>query len=776
MRTEGFASSLTVWVGPTRFDFAPGRDVIVGYGPGCDIPLERLTNAGPPPTPRPDVVLRFTGAHWVAIDLSRNGIFVDGSRVTTLEIHDGQAITIGDAVRGPRLVFRTAAPPGHPIHPHDPRVPTQRGTQQMPVATTRPPAAQSPVAPARMGPAAPPVPPAAPSPPPERPIGTAHEQPKDRGLIERMVTSKLRAARPSFRTEEGNATYRLPLQAGARTIGVTAYRLGVTVDGHEILSDISFTARPGTLLAVAGPSAARSSALLGLLAGTGEPGSGRAAVDGHDVHAEPEAMRGHIGIVPRDDRLHRQLTVQQELGYAAELRLPDTSAQHRDRVVNQVLEELELSIHRDTRIGKLAPEVRRCASMAIELLARPTLLVVDDPGPGLDAPQQQRVMAVLRRQADIGCVVVVAVPPHSALTNLNLCDQVLLLTSTGTMAFLGTPLQIESSMGTADWSEALARVSTDPEGAHRAFRARPSASTMTTPPEVAAPWPLPSRLATHRQFRLLVRREAGLFVSRAHLLFWAVLPFALAALTLLIPGAAGLGRPPDGSANPHQAIEILAALNVAAVIMGSSLTVRTLVTERRIFRREQTLGLSASTYLSAKILVFGLAAAILAAIVLGIVVAVKGGPRYAAVLLHNATVELYASVATTAIVYAVIGLALSTLGTSLREVLPLLPLVVLGSALFNGSLVPVVSKWGLQQVSWFVPAQWGFAASASTVDVRRADAWAANVEMWTHYSGWWLFDMTMLVLFGAVAAGFTWYRLRPAAHEPSLTSPTARTA
>ncbi len=795
MRTEGFASSLTVWAGSVRYDFVPGRDVLVGYGPGCDIPLERLANVTPPPgMSRQDVVLRFTGTHWVAIDLSRNGVFVDGVRVSTADIRDGQAITVGDPERGPRLVFQVAPAPGPPGQPHRPgfaqgptypppqipaqpgrphqpndpnlRVPTQRATQQMPVAPTRAPTPGRPIQPPPTQPS-PPLPPSAPSPPPAPPPVAAAKQPKAKGLIERMVTGKLRAPRPSFRTESGNSTYRLPLRAGARTIGVTAYQLGLAVDGHQVLTDISFMAHPGTLLAVAGPSAARNTALLGLLAGARKPSSGRTTVDGHDVHAEPEAMRTHIGMVSRDDRLHRHLTVERALGYAAELRLPpDTPPEHRDRVVNQVLDEVQLSPHRATRIGKLPPELRRCTAMAIELVTRPTLLVVDGPGAGLDAAQQNHVMAILRRQADIGCVVVVAMSSATSLPDLNMCDQVLLLTSTGTTAFLGAPLQIESSLGTADWSTALAEVSADPDGAHRAFRAQPPTSALTTPPEVAAPQPLPAELAIRRQIRFVARREVRLlFANRLYLFFLAVLPLVLAALTLSIPGDSGLDRPRAGSTNPHQAIEILAALNIAAVIVGSALTIGALVGQRRVFRREQALGLSASAYLAAKILVYSLAAAILTAIVFVIVVAVEGGPVNGAVLLHNATVELYVSVAATAIVSAVVGLALSTLGKSLREVLPLVVPVVLVSALFNGSLVPLVSKWVLEQISWFVPAQWGFAASASTVDLRRLDALAADAEMWTHYSGWWVFDLVMLTLFGAIAAGLTRYRLRPPARR-----------
>lgn len=789
MRTEASAfraSPLTVWVGSMRFDFAPGRDVIVGYGPACDIPLERLGNpAGPPPAPRAELVLRFTGTQWVAIDLSHNGIFVDGSRMSTVEIHDGRAIAIGDPQRGPRLVFQVPQPAGPPRQaagpaqgpprqapprppvapspgrPNDPslRAPTERATQRMPVppVVPEPPAQPEPVA----------------VPPPHAAADTdADTDAKSPGLIERMITSKLRVARPSFRTAEPNATHRLPLDSGTRTVGVAAYRLGLSVNGHQMLSDISFAARPGMLTAVVGPSAARNSALLGLLAGTKEPSSGRVTVDGHDVHAEPESMRTRIGIVSRDDRLHRLLTVGQAVGYAAELRLPaDISPERRDRVVDQVLEELELTPHRAARIGKLPPEVRRCASMAVELVTRPTLLVVDESSAGLDAAQQAHVMATLRRQADIGCAVVAAVSSEASLTNLNLCDQVLLLTAAGTVAFLGPPLQIASAMGTTDWSQVLSRVSADPDGAHRAFRALPLASASTTPPEVAAPWPLPAEPARPRQIRLLARRDLRLiFADRLYFLFLALLPFVLAGLTLLIPGDSGLNRPGPSSTNPHEAIEILAALNMSAVIIGTALTVRALAGEHRILERERATGLSTAAYLAAKIIVSGLAAAVLTAIVFAIVMAGKGGPGRGAVLLHNATAELYVSVAMTAVVSAVVGLALSTLGKSLREVLPLLLPVILASALFNGSLVHLVSNWGLQQVSWLVPAQWGFAASASTVDLRRVDALAANAETWTHYSGWWVFDMAMLVLLGAAAGGYALYRLRPGT-SPATKSP-----
>jgi ABC-type multidrug transport system ATPase subunit len=554
-------------------------------------------------------------------------------------------------------------------------------------------------------------------------------------------------------------TGRLPLLPGARTIGVAAYELGLSIDGHEVLGNVSFTTPPGSLIAVVGPSAARNFALTALLAGTRPPSSGTLTVDGQDVYAEPDAMRFRIGVVPRDNRVHPRLTVQRALEYAAELRLPpNTTPENRARVVHQILDELELTPHRSTRVAKLPPEARRCASMAVELLARPSLLVVDEPGAGLDLAQAAHVMGLLRRQADLGCVVVVA---STSLAYLNLSDQVLLLSPAGRLAYAGPPSHVESALGTNDWSNLFAWISADPHGAHHQFLVRQQASVSPTPPSISSPDRPQPAPTFGQQFRLLIRRQLRLLLgSPIYSLVLLLLPFALGALTLLISGDSGLGRPGPSPTNEHEAIEILAALNFAAVVLGITATMRDLVGERRIFRREQAIGLSTSAYLFAKLAVFSVIAAVQAAILTAIVIVAKGGPQYGAVLLGNADIELYVSVAATAIVSAIVGLALSSFGKSLGEVLPLAIPAILASILFAGGLVSLVGTLGYDQVSWFIPAQWGFAAAAATVNLRRVEKLAAGDAMWTHYSGWWVFDMLMLVVLGAMWGGFIAYRLR----------------
>ncbi|WP_343708979.1 hypothetical protein [Mycobacterium sp.] len=67
---------------------------------------------------------------------------------------------------------------------------------------------------------------------------------------------------------------------------------------------------------------------------------------------------------------------------------------------------------------------------------------------------------------------------------------------------------------------------------------------------------------------------------------------------------------------------------------------------------------------------------------------------------------------------------------------------------------------GLDQVSWLLPVRWGFAASASMVDLRTIDPLMPGDRLWLHALRYWLEDTGLLVLLGAVAAGFVRFRLR----------------
>ena len=290
-----------------------------------------------------------------------------------------------------------------------------------------------------------------------------------------------------------------------------------------------------------GPSGAGKSTLARLIAGYTHPTSGTVTFEGHNIHAEYASLRSRIGMVPQDDVVHGQLTVNQALMYAAELRLPpDTTKEDRQQVVAQVLGELEMTQHADTRVDKLSGGQRKRASVALELLTGPSLLILDEPTSGLDPALDRQVMTMLRQLADAGRVVLVVT--HS-LTYLDVCDQVLLLAPGGKTAFCGPPSQIGPAMGTTNWADIFCTVAGDP----RRQRPLPGADRAAPPPPpVEEPSDLgePVHTSLHRQFSTIARRQVRLIISdRGYFIFLALLPFIMGVLSLSVPGNVGSASP-----------------------------------------------------------------------------------------------------------------------------------------------------------------------------------------------------------------------------------------
>ncbi|BBZ79795.1 ABC transporter ATP-binding/permease Rv1747 [Mycolicibacterium anyangense] len=551
----------------------------------------------------------------------------------------------------------------------------------------------------------------------------------------------------------GTLVRRTETEAATATGGLDVRGVTWTIENNKTLLDnISLTARPGTLTAVIGPSGAGKSTFARLVAGYTHPTSGTVTFEGHNIHAEYASLRSRIGMVPQDDVVHGQLTVNQALMYAAELRLPpDTTKEDRQQVVAQVLAELEMTKHAETRVDKLSGGQRKRASVALELLTGPSLLILDEPTSGLDPALDRQVMTMLRQLADAGRVVLVVT--HS-LTYLDVCDQVLLLAPGGKTAFCGTPSQIGPAMGTTNWADIFSSVAGDPDAAYQRYLQQ----TGPTPPPPPAERPSDIGEPTHtsllRQFSTIARRQLRLIISdRGYFAFLAVLPFIMGVLSLSVPGTVGFGVPnPMGDA-PNEPGQILVLLNVGAIFMGTALTVRDLIGERAIFRREQAVGLSTTAYLLAKVCIYAVFAIVQSTIVTAITIAGKGSPTQGSLTFLNPTLELFVVMGATTVTAAMVGLALSAMAKSNEQIMPLLVVAVMSQLVFSGGMIPVTGRLVLDQLSWFTPARWGFAASASTVDLIKLvpGPLTPKDRHWEHTAGAWWFDMAML---GALCVGY----------------------
>jgi ABC-type multidrug transport system ATPase subunit len=544
-----------------------------------------------------------------------------------------------------------------------------------------------------------------------------------------------------------------------------------------LLRGIDFTARTGTLTALIGPSGAGKSTLGRLLTGLTSPSGGEVFFAGHDLHADYASLRSRIGFVPQDDVVHTKLTVRQALRYSAELRLPpDTTKEKRDEICQRVMAELGLTERADLRIDKLSGGQRKRVSVAIELITSPSLLVLDEPTSGLDPALDRQVMELLQQLARGGRVVIVVT--HS-LAYLHLTDQVLLLAPGGLPSYFGPPAGIDQAYGTSDWANVFESVTQNPQGAWASYLlrtgrtrqevellmrepARPSVSRRTAPSIPPQPVAVQRRTAL-RQTSTLIRRQVRLIASDiGYSVFLAVLPVVLGVLALVVPGDDGFGMPPPLEAGESPSTEpgqLLVLMVLGACFMGASLTVRDLVGERPVFHRERSAGLFPGAYLASKLVVFLLASTLQAAILTTIVLANKAGPEDGA-LLPSGSAELLVVIALISACSAVVGMALSALVKSSEQAMPLLVVVIMTQLVMSGGLIPVTGRVGLAQLSLLFPARWGFAAGASTVDLRTIEAVAEQDLLWVHAPQQWLLSALALILIAILLALLTYSRLR----------------
>jgi hypothetical protein len=81
---------------------------------------------------------------------------------------------------------------------------------------------------------------------------------------------------------------------------------------------------------------------------------------------------------------------------------------------------------------------------------------------------------------------------------------------------------------------------------------------------------------------------------------------------------------------------------------------------------------------------------------------------------------------------------------------------------FSSGVIPVTDRLLIDQLSWLTPAGWGFAATASTIDLNQVEPspFSPKDSHWNHAAGAWLLDMAMLAVLSVVYSGIVWWRIR----------------
>ena len=210
---------------------------------------------------------------------------------------------------------------------------------------------------------------------------------------------------------------------------------------HALLRDINVTFRSGEMILILGGSGAGKTTLVNAILGY-EKAEGRILYDNIDLYADDNAVQQKISFVPQSDLIRDYDSVYYTLRNAAEMKLPDTMPEEEiERKVMQTLRLFNLDKVEDSLVKKLSGGERKRLSVAIEYISDPEVFFLDEPDSGIDGHYTIQLMAILRKIADEGKIIVII--SHGANRIAQNFDKVLVLAKSkqdqcGYVSFFGT--------------------------------------------------------------------------------------------------------------------------------------------------------------------------------------------------------------------------------------------------------------------------------------------------------------------------------------------------
>lgn len=398
----------------------------------------------------------------------------------------------------------------------------------------------------------------------------------------------------------------------------------------RLLDDISLVIEPGEFVAIFGSSGSGKSTLLDALNGRRPATGGNIFYNGADLYAYFDAFRASIGYVPQQDIVHRKISIRHALQYTARLRLPpDTSQAEADEYIERVLEKVELTEKADLPIDTPSPlsggQLKR-VSLAVELVANPNILYLDEVTSGLDAGTDKRMMHLFAElAADQKTVICVT---HT-LENIDVCHQIILLHK-GKLVYFGPPKEAAAYFGVDRLSDVYELLESNPaEFWAQQYRSSSlydryvlkrmdrEADRQDAGPAAASLQMLNPRTSWFdgRQAGTLMRRYWDLIFSDKKNLAILLLQAPLIAVVI------GLVFDTEGAAHARAAAEsqIVFILVLSAIWFGTLNSARELVKELPIYLRERSVNLGLAPYLLSKLLPLSVLCLVQCVLLLGIV-------------------------------------------------------------------------------------------------------------------------------------------------------------
>lgn len=362
--------------------------------------------------------------------------------------------------------------------------------------------------------------------------------------------------------------------------------------GKCLLDDISLEVKRNALVAIVGPSGAGKTTLLKVMSGFEKNVEGKLLYLSDKESKELNTPQ--IGYVPQENIIHDNLTLQQMLTYAAQLRLPKNMEKRdiQDRI-EKVMKELELDSCSTQLIKKLSGGEKKRANLAVELLSDPQIFLLDEPTTGLDIYTELSLIKTLKKLSYEGKTVIYV--SHTPL-ELAMCDQVIVVGKGGKLCFSGTQEEMFAYFETDDYLEIYQEIELNSQRWKKKYD------------EVSCPnneYIGSDACITHdvkkdkmHQFKILMKRYTRLLLNDWKNLLLMVLQAPVLSLALKLVTRDGLYE------LFWDTQEMLFALTCVAIWMGLFNSLREICKEKDIIRREYINHISIGCCLCSKLVVF----------------------------------------------------------------------------------------------------------------------------------------------------------------------------
>ncbi len=208
------------------------------------------------------------------------------------------------------------------------------------------------------------------------------------------------------------------------------------------LDGISFAVNRGEIVCVMGASGSGKSTLLKVLGGQIQPSGGQILLNDQSLYDNLDDLKRYVSYIPQEDAFDENLTIEENLQFAAAIRSPHLSRRDRTRRLESKLVELGLSERKDSVVGSpvkktLSGGERKRLNIGLDMIGGADVYLFDEPTSGLSSKDSEHVIEIIRGMAHNKIIIVTIHQPSSKL--FQMFHKAILFDKGGRLVFFGTP-------------------------------------------------------------------------------------------------------------------------------------------------------------------------------------------------------------------------------------------------------------------------------------------------------------------------------------------------